>query len=657
MAKKQKTHPSSRTALIVLGMHRSGTSALSGVLAQMGADLPRALMEPDEINPKGFFESTKLTYLNEELLGSAGHRWFSYNPVPSDWFASPTAAEFLERAVEVIHEEYGRSRLFVMKDPRVCRLLPFWHKALAEAGCTPVHVCTHRHPLDVAASLNRWANYETEYALLLWLRHVLEAEAASRGQARMFTSYERLMTDWVDVVTQVGSTLNLKWPRNPKSAFKDVQDFLTKDLQHFPQSTTEVGRLSALPEGVAETFEILEGWASDGENCDDYERLDRLRKAIEEASATVGSAIWHNQEQHLRIDILNKRISELEVASAEAEATAATNAESSRMEQLTRTAAQARVGELAKALSDARDEVRKAQMHKAEEAQARTAAQARVGELEKEIETERAGAREDIASREAKAAELSSDFEKRIEALQREYDALERVARSSESENDQLRSKLAQKRAEADDYHEKFLEAGRLFSNLKIDFENMKNENDRNTKRSNLEKRHLTAMTRFISTQLSETIELKLQKNNLGIEAGRVSQTRANELEKALTDTRNELQKVQAHKAEEAQARTAAQARVGELEKALTDTRDELQKVQTHKAKEAQARTSAQARVGELEKALATAKKEMQSLQEKNAAEIEARKVSEGLNQALLGSTTWRMTEPIRRIVRIFHYR
>ena len=129
-----------RTALMVLGMHRSGTSALAGVLSHMGADLPNNLMAPTEMNAKGFFESQKMMLLNDDLLASAGLAWHSLQRFPQDWFESPKASEYLVKATSVLKEEFGGSHLFLMKDPRICKLLPLWHQALEEVGCRPLHV-------------------------------------------------------------------------------------------------------------------------------------------------------------------------------------------------------------------------------------------------------------------------------------------------------------------------------------------------------------------------------------------------------------------------------------------------------------------------------------------------------------------------------------
>ena len=316
MAPRKKPSPDSvpraRTALVVLGMHRSGTSALTGVLGQMGCDLPKNLMGPAEINPKGFFESNLVTGLNEDLLASAGVTWFSFPRFPADWFASPKAAEFLERAGAVIAADYGRSHLFALKDPRLCRLLPFWRQALGDAGCQPAFVCIHRHPREVADSLLRWANYDADYGLLLWLRHVLDAEAGSRGQPRVFTSYDRLMADWAGTVRGIGTGLGLTWPRRIDTAAPGVEGFLSAELQHFSHAKADSRRATAMPDWVAQTYAILESWAARGEQAADHKRLDRIRAGLDDASPTFAGVTWRSQEQRVQVQHLQQRIAHLE---------------------------------------------------------------------------------------------------------------------------------------------------------------------------------------------------------------------------------------------------------------------------------------------------------------------------------------------------------
>src|SRR3954464_2713902 len=75
MTTSQAINVTARTAYLVLGMHRSGTSAVTQVLALAGADLPQNVMAGDEHNARGYFEPWKIALFNDERLRAAGGAW------------------------------------------------------------------------------------------------------------------------------------------------------------------------------------------------------------------------------------------------------------------------------------------------------------------------------------------------------------------------------------------------------------------------------------------------------------------------------------------------------------------------------------------------------------------------------------------------------
>ena len=149
-----------RQAILVVGMHRSGTSALTGLLGAMGCSLPQDIMAASDMNERGFFESNKISYFNDDLLKSAGMTWYDLHRFPESWYLSNKAAELRAQAAGILEAEYGKARLIVIKDPRICRLIPFWRQVLEDAGYAPLIVLTHRSPLEVSGSLSKWAGYE-----------------------------------------------------------------------------------------------------------------------------------------------------------------------------------------------------------------------------------------------------------------------------------------------------------------------------------------------------------------------------------------------------------------------------------------------------------------------------------------------------------------
>src|SRR5690606_37983286 len=117
-------------------------------------------------------------------------------------------------------------------------------------------VHTHRNPREVAASLARRDGFEPAFGLLLWLRHVLDAESATRGLPRVFTSYRHLMQDWQKVVDGLSKVFISAFASGEPGAAKKVDAFLSRRLQHFSETVDDTLADSALPQNVRDTFSI-----------------------------------------------------------------------------------------------------------------------------------------------------------------------------------------------------------------------------------------------------------------------------------------------------------------------------------------------------------------------------------------------------------------
>jgi hypothetical protein len=127
-----------RQAIIVLGMHRSGTSVLTQALGHVGVRLPARMLEAAADNQRGFFEPTAIVEIHERILASAGTSWSDWEAFPTEWYKSAEAAVYTRELIEAVQTEYGDAPLFVVKDPRICRLLPLWIRVLSEIGAEPI---------------------------------------------------------------------------------------------------------------------------------------------------------------------------------------------------------------------------------------------------------------------------------------------------------------------------------------------------------------------------------------------------------------------------------------------------------------------------------------------------------------------------------------
>ena len=291
------TPSDARTGILVVGMHRSGTSALARVLAIAGCDLPGTLVEAKPDNAAGFWESRPIVELNDEMLASAGSCWDDWRPFERDWFESAAAVPFRDRAVEVLRQEYSESRLFVLKDPRICRLLPFWTDVLSRFGARVCVVSPIRNPLDVAASLQTRNGIDPFVAYLIWLRHVLDAEADSRGLLRAYVRYDQLLSDAPASIDRICHDLGLSLPRRGDPSTKtEIDAFLSPHLRHHHSGDDGLLSDTSVSEWIRSSFRILDGWTRDKADDEHTRELDRIRTAFDAATRAFGRALQAEQQ-------------------------------------------------------------------------------------------------------------------------------------------------------------------------------------------------------------------------------------------------------------------------------------------------------------------------------------------------------------------------
>ena len=266
-----------RVAILVAGMHRSGTSAVARVLNLVGCALPKTLMKPDPWNEIGFWESLPIATLNDEILASMGSSWDDWAAFESHWRASSVVDGFLERAQATLHEEFGESRLFVLKDPRICRLLPFWVEATRAFGAEPHIVMPIRSPLETALSLEARDRICPSVGHLLWLRHVLDAEAGSRGLKRVWMRYDALLSDPHRVIEALGDALDVSWPRRASSDARiEIDGFLVPGLRHHREDDAQLLSNPELLPWVVSSFEIFDRWSRGKARQKDTAALNRI---------------------------------------------------------------------------------------------------------------------------------------------------------------------------------------------------------------------------------------------------------------------------------------------------------------------------------------------------------------------------------------------
>jgi hypothetical protein len=173
------------TPVVILGMQRSGTSALSGALAGLGVYFGREemLYSADGNNERGYFEHRKATAINLKILDDFQMHVTSFNSLPSSWKEFPQSAELIRLLKEFIQEEFHDKSCWGIKQPLTSLVMPIYNEVFAELGISPHYVVCVRNPLEVMESESRLA-FDGGYRVMQplgtmaigsWLRYTLGA--------------------------------------------------------------------------------------------------------------------------------------------------------------------------------------------------------------------------------------------------------------------------------------------------------------------------------------------------------------------------------------------------------------------------------------------------------------------------------------------------
>lgn len=237
--RRLKTGARPRVGILVCGMHRCGTSALTRVLSLLGAALPADVYPAGPGNELGHWEPSDAGPLHDEMLASMGTHWASLVPASEHWLESEAATHYRHDIKELLSKQFGDAPLFVLKDPRLSLFLPMWLDVMAELSIEPRIVVATRNPLEVAQSLGRrhssadsdWA-WHSDRGGMLWLKYMLAAERNSRGTVRAFYDYADILSGWRTTAARLGSQLGVTWPTWSASTENQIDRFISGEMRH-----------------------------------------------------------------------------------------------------------------------------------------------------------------------------------------------------------------------------------------------------------------------------------------------------------------------------------------------------------------------------------------------------------------------------------------
>ena len=289
-----------RTAVLVLGMHRSGTSSLAGAMVRLGVAPPLNLIPAGEENPKGFWESAVIVALNDEILAAGGSHWEDWRPFDPARIEPAAAYTLKTRARSALIREFGEASLAVVKDPRICRLMPFWSSVLEDSGWSARALLPLRSPLEVASSLERRNGIPLGLGCLIWLRHVLDAEAGTRGMRRAVVDWNDFLHDPARALERIGEQLEVEWPRWTERALAEIQGFVSADLRRQRASDSDLLVHPAVNDLVRETYAAVPDLIKNPRSEKAERRLDDIAERLRGATGILGYAMLELEEERRR---------------------------------------------------------------------------------------------------------------------------------------------------------------------------------------------------------------------------------------------------------------------------------------------------------------------------------------------------------------------
>lgn len=264
-----------KKCLIVLGMHRSGTSAFTGILDLLGVNLGTKMLETQPDNPTGFFENKYVVLANDCILETLNSSWDDTYPLPHDWLGRFEGSQLQVDIRSFLRTDIVDDQLYALKDPRLCRLLPLWLPLLSAEDVFPHFSIIIRNPLEIAESLSLRNGFSTEKSLVLWMQYMLDAERHTRHLPRGFIKFESLLNDPQKSVETAFRNTGLELPNPSNLTGQNLSHFLDGNLRHHNISDGEFN--ARCPNIVADYYRLLcEISEHEMATPEDIRRLDEL---------------------------------------------------------------------------------------------------------------------------------------------------------------------------------------------------------------------------------------------------------------------------------------------------------------------------------------------------------------------------------------------
>ena len=250
--------------VVVLGMHRSGTSAITRALQVLGIDLGARLLAAEAgNNEKGFWEDIDVTAFNVDLLAALGHDWHTLTPIQPAELQTEAVESLKLRAAQLLRGKLVDADWFGLKDPRISRLLPFWLDVFEHLQLDISYVIACRNPMNVARSLEKRNDFALEKSYLLWYEHMLLSMRYTTNARRVFVDYDLILSEPERQLARIAATLGVPFSADSEAFVQYRNEFLESSLRHNAYAPEDLRLDSAVTAQVLQLQELLTDLASD----------------------------------------------------------------------------------------------------------------------------------------------------------------------------------------------------------------------------------------------------------------------------------------------------------------------------------------------------------------------------------------------------------